>query len=169
LSCPIAELNGRPSHEHLKDTTDNVSNWAVRREYRVTYRDSLHHSEKLVEGDIHHTSDGRDSIWVTISEGMVDNLDVKIGDSIVFDVQGVLVKAFIGGIREVDWSKDPPNFIFVFPTGVLEYAPQIYVVSTRVDDQEAASRFLRALVMDFPNVSLLDLRLILTTVNDLFD
>src|SRR5690606_25664032 len=95
--------------------------------------------------------------------------DVKIGDSLVFDVQGVPIKAFISGVRKVDWPKDPPNFIFVFPSGLLEYAPQIFVVSTRVHDQEQANQFQRALVTDFPNVSLLDLRLILTTVNNLFD
>jgi putative ABC transport system permease protein len=84
-------------------------------------------------------------------------------------VQGVPVKAFIGGVREVDWPKDPPNFIFVFPEGVLENAPQIYVTTTRVDKPEQANRFQQELVMEFPNVSLLDLRLILTTVNQLFD
>jgi putative ABC transport system permease protein len=169
VTCRISELKGRSAEELQRDTTDNVSNWAITREYRVTYRDSLHHSEILLEGSIHEKKNARDSIWVTISEGMLDNLDVKVGDSLVFDVQGVPVKAFIAGVREVDWPKDPPNFIFVFPTGVLENAPQIFVTATRVDEPAQANRFQQALVMEFPNVSLLDLRLILTTVNELFD
>ena len=169
VTCRVSEVRGRSVEELQKDSTDNVSNWAITREYRVTYRDSLHHSEKLIEGTMHEKKDSRDSVWVTISEGMLDNLDIKIGDSLVFDVQGVPVKAFISGVREVDWPKDPPNFIFVFPTGVLENAPQIYVTTTRVDEPQQANRFQQALVMQFPNVSLLDLRLILTTVNELFD
>jgi putative ABC transport system permease protein len=169
VTCRISELKGRPVQELQKDTTDNVSNWAITREYRVTYRDSLHHSEKLIEGELHEKRNGSDSVWVTISEGMMDNLDIAIGDSLVFDIQGVPVKAFISGVREVDWPKDPPNFIFVFPPGVLENAPQIFVTTTRVDIPETANRFQRALVMEYPNVSLLDLRLILTTVNELFD
>lgn len=169
VTCRLSELHGRSVEDLRKDTTDNISNWAITREYRVTYRDSLHHSEKLIEGELHEKKNGRDSVWVTISEGIVDNLDVKIGDSMVFDVQGVPVKAFINGIREVEWPKDPPNFIFVFPTGVLENAPQIYVTTTRVEEHAQANRFQRDLVMQFPNVSLLDLRLILTTVNELFD
>jgi len=169
VTCRISELKGRSVEELQKDTTDNVSNWAIRREYRVTYRDSLHHSEKLIEGALHEKKKSRDSVWVSISEGMLDNLDIKIGDSLVFDIQGVPVKAFISGVREVDWPKDPPNFIFVFPPGVLEDAPQVYVTSTRVEKQEQANSFQQALVMQFPNVSLLDLRLILTTVNELFD
>ncbi|HEU5147340.1 MAG TPA: FtsX-like permease family protein, partial [Chryseosolibacter sp.] len=169
VTCRISELNGRRVEDLQNDTTDNVSNWAIRREYRVTYRDSLHHSEKLIDGTMHEKRSGRDSVWVTISEGMLDNLDIKIGDSLVFDVQGVPVKAFLAGVREVDWPKDPPNFIFVFPNGVLENAPQIFVTSTRVEEPAQANQFQQALVMQFPNVSLLDLRLILTTVNQLFD
>lgn len=169
VTCRLSELKGKSVDILQKDTTDNISSWALTREYRVTYRDSLHHSEKLIKGDLQIKKDGKDSVWVTISEGMLDNLDVTIGDSMVFDIQGVPVKAFISGVREVDWPKDPPNFIFVFPAGVLENAPQIYVTSTRVEDPQQANRFQQSLVMQFPNVSLIDLRLILSTVNELFD
>jgi putative ABC transport system permease protein len=162
-------VNGKPIEVIQKDTTDKVSNWALTREYRVTYRDSLHHSEKLTKGELQRKRVGKDSIWVTLSEGMQDNLNVTIGDSLVFDIQGVPMKVKISGIREVDWPKDPPNFIFVFPAGVLEDAPQIFVTSTRITDQQQANSFQQQLVMQFPNVSLIDLRLILSTVNGLFD
>jgi putative ABC transport system permease protein len=170
VTCRISELKGKAINTYQKDTTDNIPNWALTREYRVTYRDSLHVSEKLLEGEIHQLKRGqRDSVWVSISAGMQESLGVQIGDSLVFDVQGVPIPARISGIREVEWPKDPPNFIFVFPRGVLENAPQIWVAATRVDDQEQANRFTQELVMAFPNVSLIDLRLILSTVNDLFD
>ena len=169
VTIRIANLHGKSVEELQKDTTDKISNWALTREYRVTYRDSLHHSEKLIEGEIQHKVAGKDSIWVTISEGMLDNLDVKLGDSIVFDVQGVPMKAKISGVREVEWQKDPPNFIFVFPPGVMEEAPQVFVTATRIDNQQQANSFQQQLVMQFPNVSLIDLRLILSTVNDLFN
>ena len=100
---------------------------------------------------------------------MEENLEATIGDSLVFDVQGVPMKVRISGIRKVDWPKDPPNFIFVFPPGVLEAAPQIFVTATRIDNQQQANSFQQQLVMQFPNVSLIDLRLILSTVNDLFN
>jgi putative ABC transport system permease protein len=57
----------------------------------------------------------------------------------------------------------------VFPTGVLEYAPQIYVTSTRITDRQQASRFQQQLVQQYPNVSLIDLQLILGTINKLFN
>lgn len=82
---------------------------------------------------------------------------------------GVRVKVRISGIRKVEWQKDPPNFIFVFPAGVLNEAPQIYVASTRIDEPAVASRFQQQLVASFPNVSLIDLRLVLSTVKEFFD
>jgi putative ABC transport system permease protein len=169
VTCRLNEVKGKTVETLQKDSTDKIPNWALMREYRVTYRDTLHHSEELIKGELQRKQPGEDSVWVTISEGMEESLDVTVGDSLIFDMQGVPLKAFISGIRKVDWPKDPPNFIFVFPSGVLENAPQIYVTATRIDDQQQANRFQQQLVMQFPNVSLIDLRLILSTVNELFD
>jgi putative ABC transport system permease protein len=170
ITCRLLEVKGKSVEKIQADTiNDKIPNWALRREYRVTYRDSLHHSEELIKGDLQRKQAGPDSVWVTISEGMEESLEVSLGDSLVFDIQGVPLPVRIAGIRKVDWPKDPPNFIFVFPPGVLEQAPQIYVTATRIDDQERANVFQQQLVMQFPNVSLIDLRLILSTVNGLFD
>jgi putative ABC transport system permease protein len=168
ITCRLSELKGKPIEILATDTLDKIPNWALRREYRITYRDSLHHSEELTKGEMHQKKAGKDSVWVTISEGMEESLDISLGDSLVFDIQGVPVKAHIAGIRKVDWPKDPPNFIFVFPTKVLENAPQIFVTTTRIDDQQKANAFQQQLVLQYPNVSLIDLRLILSTVNGLF-
>lgn len=169
ITCRLSEIKGKSVEALQKDTTDKIPNWALTREYRVTYRDSLHSSEELIKGELHAKRPSKDSVWVTISEGMEENLEVSIGDSLVFDIQGVPLKAFIAGVRKVDWPKDPPNFIFVFPTGVLENAPQFYVTSTRIQEQQQANNFQQQLILQFPNVSLIDLRLILSTVNELFD
>jgi putative ABC transport system permease protein len=169
ITCRISELKGKPVVKLQGDTTDQIPNWALTREYRVTYRDSLHVSEELTKGKLHELRKGeKDSVWVTISEGMQESLGIDVGDSLVFDVQGVPIKTFISGIRKVDWPKDPPNFIFVFPKGVLESAPQIWVATTRIDDQSKSARFQQELIMNYSNVSLIDLRLVLSTINEIF-
>jgi len=166
ITCRINSINGKSVTEIQKDTTDSVSNWAITREYRVTYRDTLNPSETLTQGKVQQVSN--DSIYVTISDGMKDNLNVAVGDTVEFDVQGVPIKTYIGGVREVDWPKDPPNFIFVFPNQVLEEAPQIYVLTTRVSAETQANAYQRELITSFPNVSLIDLRLILSTIDEFF-
>jgi len=180
VTCRLSEINGKTIDSLQRDTSDNIPNWALTREYRVTYRDKLTTSEELIEGSPQELKkenvivNGKgvykgtpDSVWVSISEGMQESLEVGVGDSLVFDVQGVPIEARISGIRKVDWPKDPPNFIFVFPTGVLEAAPQIWVTTTRINEQTVANKFQQELVMSYPNVSLIDLRLVLSTINEL--
>ena len=170
VTCRIREVNGRTVAAIQKDTASRVRDWALTREYRVTYRDSLTHSEELQDGRVQYFNPGKkDSVYVTISEGMQDDLNLKLGDSLVFDVQGVLVKVFLSGIRIVDWPKDPPNFIFVFPSGVIDNAPQVWVAATRIDESPKAAKFQQELVTFFPNVSLFDLRLLLSTINAIFE
>jgi putative ABC transport system permease protein len=176
VTCRIREVNGRSVPDIQKDTTDNIRDWSLTREYRVTYRDSLTHSEELIEGKVQYIhplprekQSKNDSIYVTISEGMHENLNLKIGDSLVFDVQGILVKVFLSGIRKVDWPIDPPNFIFVFPKGSIDDAPQIWVAATRIDESPKATKFQQELITFFPNVSMFDLRLLLSTINSIFE
>jgi putative ABC transport system permease protein len=169
VTCRLREIKGKSIEFLQNDTTDSIANWALTREYRVTYRDSLHKAEELIEGELQKRVVGKDSVWVTISEGMHENLGIKVGDSLLFDIQGVPMRVRISGIRKVEWSNDPPNFIFVFPAGVLENAPQIFVTTTRIDNQQVANTFQQQLVTQYPNVSLIDLRLILSTVQKLFD
>jgi putative ABC transport system permease protein len=168
VTCRLNKLKGKTIEQIRKDTV-RIPDGLLTREYRVTYRDSLIRSEELVEGKLQSYRTGKtDSIFVTISEGINESLRLKVGDSVEFDVQGVPMKTFISGVRKVEWPKDPPNFIFVFPPKALQAAPQIWVATTKVNDQQAV-RFQKELVMGFPNVSLIDLRLVLSTVNELFE
>src|SRR5690606_11611756 len=81
-----------------------------------------------------------------------------------FNVQGVLMKTIIGSIREVDWNRLQTNFIVLFPAGVLETAPQFHVLTTKVDGNEASARLQQELVKQFPNVSIVDLKQVLITI-----
>jgi putative ABC transport system permease protein len=53
----------------------------------------------------------------------------------------------------------------VFPEGILESAPQIFILSTRVETTEKSAELQRAMVRAFPNVSMIDLALVLNTLD----
>jgi putative ABC transport system permease protein len=92
-----------------------------------------------------------------------------LGDTIVFNVQGVMINTVVGSIRTVDWSRMQPNFTVLFPVGVLENAPQFRVLTTHVQDEKASALLQQEVVYKFPNVSILDLRQILSIVEKLLD
>lgn len=138
------------------------------REERVTYRDSLITTEKLLAGKLGQpVKKPGDPIYVSIEEGYArDILHVGIGDTIVFDVQGVPVTGYVGSLRSVDWRRMQPSFQVLFPSGVLEQAPQFHVLVTQVGSPEESARFQQAMVRRFPTVSLIDLRLVLNVLDE---
>lgn len=169
VTTRLTSIKGKGIKEYQEDTSDNVPNWALTREYRVTYRDSLISSEKLLSGELRKLKSPSDTIWVSISTNMSENLEVDLNDELVFDVQGVPITAYVGSTREVDWQRIQTNFIFVFPEGILEQAPQFYVMMTRSDSKATSSVFFQDLVRQFPNISAIDLTLILKTIDEFLD
>ena len=50
VNMRLEEANGTTAAESKKDSSKGYSRWLFSREYRVTYRDSLTASEKIVQG-----------------------------------------------------------------------------------------------------------------------
>ena len=75
----------------------------------------------------------------------------------------------VGSIRKVDWSSMQVNFMILFPTGVLEKAPQFNVMTTYAPTEESSAALQRDLVKNFPNITILDLRQVFTIVEDILD
>ncbi|MGA0556386.1 ABC transporter permease [Larkinella sp. VNQ87] len=164
VTMRLAEINGRTVEAIQKDTSAKIPDWALTREYRVTYRDSLISSEKLTAGKAPYQS-GQTN-YISVEKGYLDRMKLKLGDTLTFNVQGLLIPTIVGGTREVDWNRVQTNFLIVFPTGLLEQAPQFHVLMTRVGNTQQSARFQRDLVMRYPNVSAIDLGLILQTIDD---
>jgi putative ABC transport system permease protein len=148
------------------DSLGERGGWALNREYRSTYRADLADSETLVGGTWHGDAPGA---FVSLEVGVAERLGVAVGDSLTFDVQGVPITVAVGSLRRVDWQRIMPNFLCVFSPGVLEAAPQFHVLVTRGDSPETRAEMQRRLVESYPNVSAIDLDLILRTVDEILD
>ena len=168
VTMRLKEVNGITKSQAQADTTIDLPGWMFSREYRVTFRDELIDSEKITKGKWHEeVKNENDSIFISVSEGFAENLKWEIGDEILWNVQGALIKTYIGSFREVDWRRVQTNFLVVFPKGILEQAPQFHVLVTKVDKSDVSARFQQAVVRLFPNVSIIDLELILKTVEEI--
>lgn len=165
VTMRLQKVRGYTKDQAFNDTTVSISDWAYSREYRVTYRDSLIDSEKIVEGE--WMGEVRnDSIFISIAEGFKDNLDIELGDELEFNVQGAILNVYVGSFREIDWRRVQTNFLVLFPKGVLERAPQFHVLVTRIDEMMTSVQYQQEVVRKFPNVSIIDLELILKTLED---
>lgn len=170
VTMRLASMNGRTVEEIREDTSSRARGWALGREYRSTYRDTLIDSETLLEGEWIGQVDAKQSIVpVSAADNIVEDLDAQIGDTLTFDVQGVPVQTYIASIREVNFRRVQPNFFMLFPKGVLEEAPQIGVIVTRTSSNAESASLQREVVQDYPNVSAIDVGLILETINAFID
>ena len=79
------------------------------------------------------------------------------------------MRTIVGSLREVNWKGIQTNFLVVFPKGLLEEAPQFHVLLTRVPSQQVSAQFQQAMVKQYPNVSIIDLGLVLHVLDDLMD
>ena len=170
VTMRIEEINGKNAGQVLKDSTDSIPNRAFESEIRATFRNSLNTNEKIISGEFGRAvqSPG-DSILISLEERYARRLHVKIRDKILFNVQGSMIPTFIGSLRQTDMRRIQPNFRIVFPPGVLESAPQFYLITTHIGSSELSAQFQQAVIRKYPNISIIDLGLILSVLNDLLD
>jgi putative ABC transport system permease protein len=169
VTMRLAEVKGRRSAEILLDPKRKTPEWELEREYRTTYREELTNTEKIISGQWIGRVDYHpgDLVPISLDEDIARDLEVKIGDELVFDVQGVPIRTKLASTREIDWKRFQTNFFVVFPAGVLENAPTFHVLVSRVPTPADSARLQNAIVAKFPNVSAIDLTSVIQTVDSI--
>lgn len=167
VTSRIAAINGigADSLRANPDRDERPEAWALRREYRNTYRPRLGAAEELVSGRWWDGTPGSED-GVSVDPGtlprlsleidVAESLRVGLGDTITWDVSGIRIATVVTSLRRVDWGRLEPNFFAILEPGVLEDAPQNIVLVARIADAEAREGVQRDLVGAFPNVSALD-------------
>lgn len=167
VTMELAAWKGKSKKEWLADTTHTVRRWAANREARVSYQNKMPNDDKLLKGVYTGSHTEGDFIWISLGERYSDGLNVDIGDELIWNVQGVMIKTYVGSIREINFRKMESRFFILFPTGVLESAPQFMILVTKSPDKQTTADFRNRVVKMMPNASVIDLGSILVTINDI--
>ncbi len=170
VNMRLGKVKGVEVGELLNRKDNDRPDWVLRREYRSTWRSEISDSETLVAGAWAPTFDGdleKDAVPVSVEEEIASDLGVTLGDELVFDVQGIPIRTKVSSLRRVDWRRIQPNFFVVFPTGVLEDAPSMHIIATRVAGAAQSATMQQAVVSRFPNVSVADITLIIETLDNI--
>jgi putative ABC transport system permease protein len=168
ISMRLQTVKGE-SVEELKKVRTRFRG-SLTREYRSTFRSHLAPTEKLVAGEWHaHVESLDEPVPISLEVELAGRLEVELGDELVFDVQGVAVACRVASLREVDWRRLSPNFFVVFPAGAIEAAPAVHAMVTRVENPEVSANLQRRVVQQFPNVSAIDLTLVLRTIDGIVE
>lgn len=165
VTMKIAGWKGKSKAEWVADSTNTARRWAYNREARVSFRDTLDSEEKLIKGTYTGYIKPGDSIFISMEDDFADDMDLALGDEIEFDVQGARIKTYLGSTRSIDFTQMRTRFFILFPTGVLEEAPQFQVLVSKSPDVKTTALYRSSVVKAFPNVSVVDLSSILDTLN----
>ncbi len=104
---------------------------------------------------------------LSIEEGIAKTLKLKLGDTLRFDMAGVLHEARITSVRRVDWASMRANFFVMYPVSRMTTdagfdVPTTYIAAFRAPQRVAATdkpapTFDNQLINRFPNVTNVDM------------
>ncbi len=91
---------------------------------------------------------------ISVEEGLAEELGLKLGDTVGFDMAGIVTEARITSLRKVDWGSLRVNFFVIFPVATVPDLPVTYISAFRAP---ATRGFDNALVRQFPNITNVDM------------
>ncbi len=124
---------------------------------RVSYRENLIPSEKIVAGEALPKTLG-DPTYLSVEQGFAERWNFHIGDRLSFDVAGIEFKAEVRNLRRVRWSDFNQNFYFEFQDGVLNDAPKTCLANLQIEGEKETTTFENQLIRLFPDISIIDIR-----------
>jgi putative ABC transport system permease protein len=158
IRARLVSINGEPvdREREREKKRDNLA-----REFNLTYRDHLLDDERMLTGDTLFNSGGRQPVGknevpVSVLDTVADIGDMRIGDLLEFNIQGIPLKARITSIRTRTESGVRPFFYFVFQEEVLRDAPQTIFSAARMNRDRLAG-IQNSLAQKLPNISVIDI------------
>lgn len=168
----IAAINGAETRVLLEGgRTPRIEPWALRREYRHTYRDTLTGAEQLVDGRWFDTAPTAEPgvARVSAEQDVARSLGIGVGDRVTWDVAGVRIESVISSIRTVEWARFETNFFFVFEPAALASAPQTAVGLISISDATARVSLQRDVAEQFSNISIIDIESVQRVLRRIID
>lgn len=87
---------------------------------------------------------------LSVEEGLAQQLGLKLGDTLHFDIGGQPRPARITSLRKVDWGSMRVNFFVIFPQAEMTDVPLTYISAFRAPETPG---FDSRLSREFPNIT----------------
>jgi putative ABC transport system permease protein len=138
------------------------------REFNLSYATELPSTNRVTAGRF-WGPDARPDAGLSMEDGIAESLQLKLGDTLTWDIAGASVSAKITSLRKVDWDSFRPNFFTLFPPGALDGMPTSYLGAVRVPLTTQGGAWLSGFVTQFPNVLAIDVGEVMRQVQGIMD
>ncbi|HXG72762.1 MAG TPA: FtsX-like permease family protein [Gemmatimonadaceae bacterium] len=170
VNMRVASINGKSVADMIQEARRKKQrpSWALRRDYRSTFRAEPASSETIISGKWFSAASLKsvaDTGEISVADDIMEELGLKLGDIVTWNVQSVEIPTRITSFRTVNWSRFEPNFFVVFPPPMLTDAPKQFLLLAQVASPAGVTLLQRAAVDSYPNVSSIDLTSIKNTID----
>ena len=142
----------------------------VTRSFNLTYGVSLSTNETLLAarepGKMLLENYARPGfVQVSVLKEFAELLGIQVGDTVKFSIQGVELAAEVVSMRERKEERVEPFFYFIFDPEALASFPQTLFTTAKVDPEKIAA-LQNTVTKNFPNITTIDLTVIIKKATD---
>ena len=163
----ISLVNGIPAKQYDTDresrqqepSRDRGPNTTSGR--NLTWAADLPDDNEIVEG-AWWPSDYSGEPLVSLEQDLAVANDLKVGDTLVFNIQGRPLVTRVGSIRTVAWDNLQPNFYIIFSPGALADFPSTFMTSFHLGTPQKL--FLNTLIRAYPTMTVIEVDAIIEQI-----
>jgi putative ABC transport system permease protein len=144
----MTHINGKPIEE-MDFPTPRARGFA-NRDQNITWTGELNRDNLVTDGEWFTPADHGKPL-VSIATEYQEELQLKIGDTLQFDIAGETQTATVSSVRKVKWDSFQPNFFLIFAPGLLDGTQGTYMTAVHMDARNPKT--IGDLVRTFPSVS----------------
>jgi putative ABC transport system permease protein len=136
------------------------------RDQNITWAETLGRDNEITQGHWFTAADTGKPL-VSVSTEYMKELDLKLGDTLEFDIAGETHQATISSVRKVKWDSFQPNFFLMFAPGLLEGSQGTWMTAAHLEADNP--KIVAELVRRFPSVSVFNVDDLLRQVRSVID
>jgi len=172
----LVAINGKAVK--AADYSDERAARLVEREFNLSHSGTEPAGNEVVAGRWVRDEAG----GLSVEEGLAQQLGLKLGDTLRFDIAGQVREGRISSLRKVDWGSMRVNFFVMFPQAEMGDVPLTYISAFRAPAAPAAGAagvagvspapapsFDNRLSRDFPNITNVDVSASIAQVQRVLD
>ncbi|OYZ68266.1 MAG: hypothetical protein B7X98_02120 [Methylophilaceae bacterium 17-43-7] len=131
------------------------------REFNLSWAANMQADNQLLEGQWWKPEDAGKP-YVSLEQDLAKSLNIKLGDTLSYDVAGTPLTLEVTSIRKVEWDTMRANFFAVTPPKTIDQLPASYMSAFYVPPKQA--EFVQQLVATFPNLTVIDVAALMEQV-----
>ncbi|CAH0148801.1 hypothetical protein SRABI118_00476 [Massilia sp. Bi118] len=159
----LVAVNGNPITAGTY--TDERAKALSDREFNLSSVKDLPEANDIVAGQWYRDAPG--VAEASVEQGIAQTLRLKLGDTVRFDMGGLLVDARITSLRKLEWGSMRANFFVIINPAAMKDAPTTYMTAFHLPARGVG--LANALTRQFPNLTVIDVSGIIRQLQDVLD